>query len=376
MKAGTFCVALNLDALDRGRQRNACGAESRQDAKKQTRENGNADGEAEHAQVHGKVEKYLSLFRGNESDQQHTTPLREQNSQQRACSRKQNAFSEHLADQSGAGSAERQAHCDLFLSGGSAGEKKAGDIGASDQQNKRDDDHEHFERPLVLATEPGKAGSGRDLDECSLQEVPLHFGLPVRRNRCGEDLGSEHGKACVGLFAGLAGSLAGHDAQPPRCAFVEKRILVVDDGLSANRDRHVEASAHIGAEEIGRRYANHRKGMAVELNLRADRASRAAVMLLPESVAQDRRAATSARVVGRVEKPAEQRLNSERREISPAGVEPVEVLNFSAVGEIELLGKPGQNAGENILVVAQLLPNRVRVGVANSTALLWRSHSE
>src|SRR5580700_4858256 len=141
METRAIGVALDRDAFDGRGQRNACGAERGQDAEEQAGEKRDADGEAEDALVHREVEKYLGLFGGDETDKQRAAPFREQNSQQRAAGGKQNAFSEDLANQSRAG--------------GAASEKKARDVGASDEQNEGNDNHEHFKRLLILATQTG-----------------------------------------------------------------------------------------------------------------------------------------------------------------------------------------------------------------------------
>src|ERR1700691_527983 len=376
MEAGTFGVTLDFDAFDCGGQRDARGAEGRQDSEQQSGENCDANGETEHAAIHGKVEKYFGLFGGDETHEQRTTPLREQNSEQRAGGREQDAFGEYLADQPCAGSTQRQPHRDFFLTGGCASQEETGDVGASDEQDERDNDHEHFERPLVIAAKPGKAGSGRSRDERPLEIAALHFGLPVRRKSGGENLRRENGEARIRLFAALAGFLASHNANPPGSALIEIRIVAVDDGFSANWNGYVEAGADVGAEKIGRRDADYGEGVAVELNLRADCARGSAVVLLPESIAQNSDAATSASVIRSGEQPAEQRAYAEHSEIFAAGVDSVHILRFSAVGQVEIMAGPSHNPGKNILVIAQLLPNGIGVGVVDLAALLWGEHSQ
>ncbi len=66
---------------------------------------------------------------------------------------KRQTLGQELAEQLGAGCAERSANRDFFLACGAAGEQKIGDIGASDQQNEADRAEKHPQRAAYVTFE-------------------------------------------------------------------------------------------------------------------------------------------------------------------------------------------------------------------------------
>src|SRR5579872_4620100 len=84
-------------------------------------------------------------------------------------------------------------------------------------------------------------------------------------------------------------------------------------------------------------------------------------MLLPESVPQHGNTRAAPLIVVRRDQPSLRRVHTERREITPADINPSCVFHDAARRQIELCVSPRENAGENVLPRAQRLPERVRV---------------
>ncbi len=117
----------------------------------------------------------------------------EKNSSDAAGEREDQAFGEELAEQAGASGAERGANGDLALASGIAREKKAGDIGASNQENqgdRADEDHEcraHVADENVLQRiEPhAPSGVGDGILRGEVSGDGVEFGLSLRDGDAG-----------------------------------------------------------------------------------------------------------------------------------------------------------------------------------------------
>ena len=92
-----------------------------------------AEGEQQRRAVDGERETERKVAHWKRSDQDVDGPEREQDAKCAAGGRQQEAFGEKLADQAGAGGAERQADGDLPLAHRGAREQQAGEIGGHDE---------------------------------------------------------------------------------------------------------------------------------------------------------------------------------------------------------------------------------------------------
>ena len=70
------------------------------------------------------------------------SPVGEENSQDAAKQREQHAFRQKLADNAHASGAESEAHRHFLATRGGAGEHQAGDVGAGDEQDDSDREHQ------------------------------------------------------------------------------------------------------------------------------------------------------------------------------------------------------------------------------------------
>src|SRR5579864_7197263 len=81
---------------------------------------------------------------------------------------------------------------------------------------------------------------------------------------------------------------------------------------------------------------------------------------MPETIADDcARRRTSARVIGGSEQAAGDRLDTQHAKKIAAHPQATSVARFAAGGQVEPGATPGKNAGESLLMIADLFPERV-----------------
>ena len=268
----------------------------------------------------------------------------------------------------------RRAHCqsngDFPFTRTGARKHQVREIGARDQQNQRGDREQDPQRIFVFlpklreaVARGNRVKSVRHVLLNVLGFVGLGNGRFQNRRRHGVELG---GRA----FDGPSRLEAAHRGKPVAVAHVEQGFFLVDDRLGANRNRDVEPATDLDTEKSGRRNADDRERIAVERDLATDDARVAVVFVLPECVADDcgLRAASAAIVFGG-EQTANQRLRLEHFEKIAADEHAVRVARFAAAGEVKVVFRPREDAGEAFLMVADLFPLRIRdVGVAAMVA--------
>src|SRR5215831_4158285 len=111
--------------------------------------------------------------------------------------------------------------------------------------------------------------------------------------------------------------------------------------------------------EPSRGDADHLERMAIERDGPAYRTGGAPVTRLPEVVAEHCKGRAAAVIVGRHQKSACGRAQSQRAEQVAADEEAVDIPHRTAARQIESFRAPGEGAGEYILMVADLFPDRV-----------------
>ena len=84
----------------------------------------------------------VSAASGHELDQDHGSKLGEKGPQDSSQSGDQNTLREELADQPGTARTQCEAHADLPLAAGGAGEREIGDVSARNQQNQANHRHQ------------------------------------------------------------------------------------------------------------------------------------------------------------------------------------------------------------------------------------------
>ena len=137
-------------------------------------------------------------------------------------------------------------------------------------------------------------------------------------------------------------------------------VLCFQHRLRAHRYRYVEAPPHIHAKEVRRRYADHFHRFVVEHQFAAQRRA-AAKLLLPEAIADHRarQPAAAAVILSGKDPPLDRPHAKQAEEISAHPQAPGETSVAARIpAEIGL--PPCGNLREALVVLAQLLPDRVR----------------
>ena len=150
-----------------------------------------------------------------------------------------------------------------------------------------------------------------------------------------------------------------HREEPP-VWLVHQSARAARQRLGAERHGHVEGPPDFDAEEAGRRDADNVVGVAVEHDAAADRRRIAAVLALPEAIADHgRRCRAAATVVLRVQKTTDHRRDAEGVEEVAAHPEATREPRLPAGGQVEAVSAPHERVRECFLAVANLLPQRV-----------------
>src|SRR5687767_4114397 len=135
----------------------------------------------------------------------------------------------------------------------------------------------------------------------------------------------------------------------------------MESRFAAKGNGDVESFVGFQAAKSFRSDADDFKGMAVELDGFAENVGRAAVMILPESVADDGDGAVLAAVVQiifAIEDAAAFGRNAEDVEEIAADPEAVDDALFALLREVEATRAIGEGAGETVLMIANGFPQR------------------
>ena len=149
-------------------------------------------------------------------------------------------------------------------------EQQVGDVRAGDQQHQRDDDHDRRERALIAVAQKRVAGRRGIEGEGLLHVLLLVLLAPVLRHRRFADQRLDAAERGLRVARGLPGLQPDHGLEPPGRAAIEHALLAADERLGAERDRHLELPADLGAKELRRRDADDRERHALD----GDRACR------------------------------------------------------------------------------------------------------
>ena len=148
------------------------------------------------------------------------------------------------------------------------------------------------------------------------------------------------------------------DTQPPPASLIEGRAPPHQAGR-ADGNSHVEPGTYFHAEEARRRHSNHLERDAVQCDLATDGTGRSAVMAFPESMTDHRPRRATALVVGGRKQAAGHRVDPQSPKEIAAHPDAIHHARHSRPGEVERIGTPREGAGENVLAVAHLLPQRI-----------------
>src|SRR5580704_15108567 len=99
--------------------------------------------------------------------------------------------------------------------------------------------------------------------------------------------------------------------------------------------------------------------MIVERDTLSHHVRTAAILPLPETVAEDGGSRTAPLVIGCGKRAAYQRVQAERVKKLTRSVVSLRVARFATRRQIEASATVGEDSGEHVLAVAKLLPNRV-----------------
>ena len=110
-----------------------CGTQRRPDAEQEHRERGDGDCEGQYRDLGCGAERVAGIFRGK-PDQDAPAPGGQRDAEGSAGDYQQDALGEGLADESGAGGAERKAQGDFLLACRATRQQQVGDVGACNQQ--------------------------------------------------------------------------------------------------------------------------------------------------------------------------------------------------------------------------------------------------
>ena len=189
-----------------------------------------------------------------------------------------------------------------------------------------------------------------------------NVGPRLRWQRRLSKLGLKGPQSRIGLRHGLAGRQPADDGQPPVGAMVERALRAADDGLGAERRRHIEGAADLHAAEITIGDADDRERVPIERDRCADHIGAAAEFALPEPVAQNRyrpiRPAAAPVIVGR-EGPAEMRGHAERVEESAADEQALRGSRFATRAQVEAWVAVRGDTHQDVLMIADVLPLRI-----------------
>ena len=212
-------------------------------------------------------------------------------------------FAQELADDPAAARAERGADGDFAPAGGAAREQQVRDVGARDQQHRRDRREQHDEPEPVVADEHVLEPAHDARRACRCADSPARCARRWRSARLAPPARSTPGCRRPSAFR--------NDA--PRCVGPLRR-------KPRRHDRHPDVGRVLGVEgelEAGRHHADDRDRIAVERDRAAD--DRRVARKLPASTGRSEitavRAAPRASSLGAEHAPLDRRDAEQREEI-------------------------------------------------------------
>ena len=338
--------------LERNLRIDACGTPRGRQPEEDTGCHGNSQRERQHTPVDGQVEEHRVRALREQSHEKRRPQARERNADERAHSGEQNALRQELpSDPSSCGS-DRHPDRHLPRANGRAREEQVGDVGARNEQHDTDGDHEHRQRPLILPSNFREAGGRGGNAQRVLTVLGLLVRTPVVRHRGSENDRSKRRYAVVRLLRRDAGLRPSDDVQVPAAPVREVR-------LKTERRVHLTRFADADAGERCVGNANDHVRRAVERDRFANDRGRASELALPEPIAQYRGGSASGDVVSPGKETACRRPDTQRNEVVAAHHVAMRDADFAPRREV--VGRPTvrEDPGENVLPVADLLPDRV-----------------
>ena len=283
----------------------------------------------------------------------HTAPIADE----------QQALGEELPDNPHARGAEPEAHADLFLARARARQQQVREVRARDHEHQSGNPEQQQERRFVRFTQLRETRPAGMRGELELQ-VLRHAD---RRIRCGnrgpEDRRRHRGELRVGAIDGPAWLQPAEDAEPPCRSRIHPSLpIVAERRFGAERERDVERAADLETVKARGRDADDFGRTRVERDGASDDRGIAAVGPAPEAVPEDRARRAASAIVLRRQQPAGRGAHAERVEELAADPEALGETRLAAVGEVEGLPAPDEEAVEGVLPRLELAPDRLRHG--------------
>ena len=324
-------------------------------------------GEAQHAGIEKAGDELETGGFAGFGQQQMDSPPGDEQAGQSAQHGEHGAFGEQLADDAAARGADGEANRDFLRARSRARHEKAGDVGAGDQQHHAGHGHQRRERRFERAAQPGSAAMAVFQGYGSLPPAVVAGRL---RSHAGDVL-LELGQIVRpqlgrGLLAGYSRLEASVEVEDMGASRVEGGAVSDDLREHGGRNDDVDRSADVQTIEASLADSDDGEGVAVEANGLADDVGSAAKLFDPETVSEhgDGVAAADAIVLGG-KHAADERPDAEHLEIVATDDRLGDPARGAVDGEIDRLGAFGQQAGEDLLLIAE--PSVGRVGPAPLT---------
>ncbi len=310
---------------------------------------------------------------GKEAEEQAVGPDGEDEAGGAAGEGEEKAFDEKLADDAAAAGAEREADGDFLFARGGAGDEEAGDVGAGDEEDAGGEEHQDPEGLGEALTEIGAAlGAGEGVDD-AFDEVGalvsggvaeggfLHFHFEH-----GMEIGLEGG---FRLLDGDAGLEAAEGVDPTPAAVLEAVPERGHPFLHHDGDPDLGNLAKLDAVEAGLGDADDGVAVAVEDDALADDGGVGGEAGFPEIKADhgDGVGVGSAVVVFG-EGAADGGADAEDGEVSAGDELGGDTLGFAVEAETGFIGEAAEHAGEDGVVVAEVVVHGPGDGVAAPVA--------
>ena len=286
----------------------------------------------------------------------------------RADDGQQQALGQQLADDAPARGPGRQAHADLQLARAGPGEHEVRQVDARRQQDEARQAEQEPQRGRVLGAQRGGAAGARHRFELEGEVLGDRLGIEPVAQRLLEEARRDGAQLRGGALGRPPGTQPSHDGEPPH-------VRLVDQAGVRARGRRPRRSGWPRRTicptstpwNVAGVTPMMSKRWSVELDLPADHRRVAAVLALPERVADHRR--RWPRIHGgrprRVEHAAAGGRHAQHLEEVAADRQALGAADLAARRKAEALRRPGQDAGEGLLARPDLLPLRVgQLGIA------------
>ena len=272
-------------------------------------------------------------------------PVREQHPGGAAEEGEQQAFGEELPDEAALRGAQRAPDGDLSFARHSTGEKQAGHVGATDEEEEPDGDGEDPQRPLRPAVDVREQLLPEGDDPVGPAAADLRvFLLEPARERL--QLG-------IGILQSHAGLQARDELVPGRGAVGERERLETD----LHRDPDF---GRIRDVEPRGQHADDGVRPALQVQGTTDHVAGAAEVAMPQLVADERDGGSAGAVLVIGEEPAERGPDPQRTQIRRGDGGAVQPLGLDPAGQVELaLGsEPGARERMRLVAVQSVIEER------------------